>query len=446
MYHSSLSRLRRGLVALAAVVLTGLLPVVTAGSTGTAVAATPSSGYWMVASDGGIFSYGGAKFFGSTGAIKLNMPIVGMAATPSGGGYWLVASDGGIFAFGDAGFFGSTGAMKLNKPIVGMASTPSGRGYWLVASDGGIFAFGDAGFFGSTGAIKLNKPIAGMSPSGTGRGYRMVASDGGVFSFGDAPFFGSAGGTALAKPISGMAPTPSGKGYWIVGSDGKIFPYGDAAALGSATLRSVAAVAPTPSGNGYWAVGADGALAAFGDATDLGHPSGALARPIVGMAVLPGTATPGAVGGPGAPAPGGPGSVPGTDTTVTTAPQVIGAQSYASEALPGTYGTGPAINVDPSHPFRIVCGNAPKPQPGQSAHQNPCNAANSPNYANEVRSIVEVGDRIFVGGFFPEGWDTGVKPENPSNPPMRYLAELDAKTGRPIPNSAFTKNAVIAPS
>ncbi|MGH9080917.1 MAG: hypothetical protein ACRDYE_12750 [Acidimicrobiales bacterium] len=38
-------------------------------------------------------------FFGSTGAIHLNQPIVGMASTPDGGGYWLVASDGGIFSF-----------------------------------------------------------------------------------------------------------------------------------------------------------------------------------------------------------------------------------------------------------------------------------------------------------------------------------------------------------
>ncbi len=80
-----------------------------------------------------------------------------------GKGYWLVASDGGIFAFGNAGFFGSTGAIRLNRPIVGMAATPTGKGYWLVASDGGIFAFGDAGFFGSTGAIALNRPIVGMA-------------------------------------------------------------------------------------------------------------------------------------------------------------------------------------------------------------------------------------------------------------------------------------------
>jgi hypothetical protein len=45
-----------------------------------------------------------------------------MAPTPSGGAYWLVASDGGIFSYGDARFFGSMGAAHLNKPIVAMAS------------------------------------------------------------------------------------------------------------------------------------------------------------------------------------------------------------------------------------------------------------------------------------------------------------------------------------
>ena len=122
-------------------------------------------GYDLVASDGGIFSFGGAGFYGSTGAIRLNRPIVSLAGLPSGRGYWLTASDGGVFAFGDARFFGSTGNIKLNKPIVGMAPTPTGKGYWLVATDGGIFAFGDATFLGSTGALKLNKPVVGMSPT-----------------------------------------------------------------------------------------------------------------------------------------------------------------------------------------------------------------------------------------------------------------------------------------
>ncbi|MDP9333987.1 MAG: neutral zinc metallopeptidase [Actinomycetota bacterium] len=194
---------------------------------------TSTCGYDLIASDGGIFSFGDAHFFGSTGGIHLNRPIVGSSVTPSGKGYWLVASDGGIFAFGDARFFGSTGGIHLNQPIVGMASTPLGRGYWFVASDGGIFAFGDARFFGSTGAMHLNQPIVAMAAAPSGLGYWFVASDGGIFAFGNAHFFGSAGGSHLNRPIVGMAASALGQGYWLVASDGGIFAYGGAGFFGS---------------------------------------------------------------------------------------------------------------------------------------------------------------------------------------------------------------------
>ena len=149
------------------------------------------SGYWVVAPDGGIFSFGDAAFFGSTGGLKLNSPILGLAATKAGQGYWLVAADGGIFSFGDAQFYGSTGGIKLNKPVVGMAPTPSGNGYWLLAADGGLFGFGDATFFGSLPGSGINGPAVAMRPTRTGGGYLIVTAAGAVVSYGDAPVLGS---------------------------------------------------------------------------------------------------------------------------------------------------------------------------------------------------------------------------------------------------------------
>ncbi|WP_421734398.1 SpoIID/LytB domain-containing protein [Cellulomonas sp.] len=198
-----------------------------------AMASTASGqGYWLVASDGGVFSYGDAAFFGSTGAIKLNKPIVDILPTATGNGYWLIATDGGVFAFGDAAFRGSTGAIRLNKPIVTSQRTPSGNGYWLIASDGGVFAFGDAGFFGSTGAIRLNQPIVAAVAPAVG-GYGLVASDGGYFAFPPAQFYGSTGAIKLNKPIVTASLTRSGAGYWMFASDGGVFAFGDAPFLGS---------------------------------------------------------------------------------------------------------------------------------------------------------------------------------------------------------------------
>ncbi len=227
------------------------------------------SGYDLVASDGGVFTYptSGQPFCGSAGADHLNRPVVGMATAPSIGGYWLVASDGGVFSYGQAGFHGSMGGSHLDEPIVGMAATADGGGYWLVASDGGIFAFGDAGFYGSMGGSHLDEPIVGMAATADGGGYWLVASDGGVFAFGDAHFDGSLGGRVLARPIVGIARDPNSGGYWILGADGGIFAYGGAPYLGSTGGRPLAApivgMAATANGSGYRLVGADGGVFAF---------------------------------------------------------------------------------------------------------------------------------------------------------------------------------------
>jgi IPT/TIG domain len=261
----------------------------------------PPSGYWEVASDGGVFSFGNATFYGSMGGTRLNAPVVGMATTLSGPnqGYWLVARDGGIFAFGNAKFYGSTGAMHLNSPIVGMAATPDAHGYWLVASDGGVFSFGDAPFLGSLGGTHLNSPIVGMGVlanlSGTQQGYWLAAADGAVYPFGDAPGLGSVDGP-LPSPVVGIASNPVRAGYWLVTANGAVLTFGTAPNLGSAANyplnKPMIGMSTTYDANdnsfAYWEAAADGGIFTFGLAPFYGSTGGLrLNAPIVGVAATP---------------------------------------------------------------------------------------------------------------------------------------------------------------
>jgi Putative Ig domain len=247
---------------------------------------TGPSGYWLAAADGGVFTFGGVKFHGSTGGVHLNAPIVGITATPQGG-YWLVANDGGVFSFG-APFFGSLGATRLNAPVVGIAATPDGGGYYLVGSDGGVFTFGDAHFKGSTGNIRLNKPVVGMAVTPDNQGYYLAAADGGVFAFGDAHFKGSTGGITLNKPVVGIAVDDATSGYWLVASDGGVCAFG-APFLGSTgnvqLVAPVVGMAPTADDLGYRFAASDGGVFCFGTAQFKGSMGGIpLNKPVVGIA------------------------------------------------------------------------------------------------------------------------------------------------------------------
>ena len=245
-----------------------------------------SNGYLTVATDGGVFAFGGQEFCGSTGSIHLNKPVVGMAQVPDRGGYWLVASDGGIFSFGDAQFYGSTGNLTLNKPVVGMAPTPDGKGYWLVAADGGIFTFGDAQFYGSA-ASTANLDVVAMAASPDGDGYWVVTSSGRVFSFGDAAFAGDTSGLTLNSPIVGITPDTVSGGYWLVGSDGGVFSFGAPFFGSTGNIRlnqPVVSMQATDDGGGYWFVASDGGVFTYGDASFYGSEGGThLNQPMVGM-------------------------------------------------------------------------------------------------------------------------------------------------------------------
>jgi hypothetical protein len=79
--------------------------------------------------------------------VNLGDPIIGLTAATAGPGYWEVAADGGVFSYGSAKYQGSTAAVTLDAPITGMASDKATGGYWLVSSDGGVFSYGSP-FYG----------------------------------------------------------------------------------------------------------------------------------------------------------------------------------------------------------------------------------------------------------------------------------------------------------
>jgi hypothetical protein len=124
------------------------------------------------------------------GGKHLNAPIFGMAVDQATGGYWLVASDGGIFSF-NAAFHGSAGSLALDSPIVGMQGASDGSGYRLAASDGGVFSY-NLPFAGAYVGQDVS-PIVGIAGQGD-TGYWLTDACGGVAAFGSAQTYGQSGG------------------------------------------------------------------------------------------------------------------------------------------------------------------------------------------------------------------------------------------------------------
>lgn len=191
-----------------------------AGERLTSLSPTPDDGgYWAFTNKGRVIQKGNAQRYPLNGQagqptdltpFPLQGDIISSISTPDGKGYYMIGSDGGVFTFGNAKFHGSTGDQVLNKPVVGIVPDPDGVGYWLVSSDGGIFTFKSV-FRGSLGNVTLQQPIVGAIAYGNG--YMMFARDGGVFlsntingknfKFSDKAFKGS-----VQSRLGGPAPSP----------------------------------------------------------------------------------------------------------------------------------------------------------------------------------------------------------------------------------------------
>jgi PKD repeat protein len=168
------------------------------------------NGLWGFTSKGRTLTLGDAVNYGGMIGTTLNGEIIDSIATSTGLGYFMLGSDGGIFTFGDAVFINSLPALvgALNEPAVGLVPDPDGNGYWIVAADGGVFSI-EAPYRGSFPGLKLgplNKPGIGMVPYGNG--YLIVATDGGVFTFSNLKFEGSLGANPPNTDIVAITPLP----------------------------------------------------------------------------------------------------------------------------------------------------------------------------------------------------------------------------------------------
>ena len=219
-----------------------------------------SCGYWTIGGGGLVSNFGCAWDLGSMNE-PLSTPIVAAAATPDGGGYWLVASNGGIFNYGDANYYGAPSSVS----IVAISASSDGKGYWLFGSSGKVYNYGDATPLASP-PVNLHIVAAAATPDGGG--YWLVASNGGIFNYGDATDYGSPN-----TSVAGISATSDGDGYWLVGSNGTIYAYGDAISYGDLSgspSYPVVGMASTSDRKGYWLVDSNGDISAFGDA----QPSG----------------------------------------------------------------------------------------------------------------------------------------------------------------------------
>jgi hypothetical protein len=246
-----------------------------------------------------VFSFGGAQFYGSIGSLVLQRPIVGIAATPNRLGYWLIASDGGVFAFGDASYYGSIPGLgiapagsvlsgpALTAPIIGIMSSPDGRGYLLVGADGGVFAFGDATFSGSCYQFPCgsNTAVAAAVPDKTGRGYWFLTTIGTSYNFGDAP------ASCFAPPQAIPVTSASGPGnavtYDFVFANGWSIDCGNVSfgsAFGQLAPGDKAAAIVLGDNDDYWIATARGAVFAFGVANYGSMAGKHLNAPIIGAA------------------------------------------------------------------------------------------------------------------------------------------------------------------
>ena len=87
--------------------------------------AADGTGYWLVASDGGVFAFN-VPFHGSVPGLKLRGTVartVQLRSTSTKRGYYVLNLDGGIFTFGDAKFHGAQAGLSGSSSAADLVLT-----------------------------------------------------------------------------------------------------------------------------------------------------------------------------------------------------------------------------------------------------------------------------------------------------------------------------------
>lgn len=245
------------------------------------------TGYWLLGADGHIYPFGSVSFHGSLGSLHLNERVAAIT-TVGAGTYGVVTEHGGVVTFGGAPFYGSTGGLRPESgAVIAIASYHDGEGYWLLSSGGELYAFGDAPEYQTP--LLIGRAVVGAAGQPGRHGLWVVEAGGHIHCLGRAPFHGSLQGVALNAPVVGICATADGDGYYLVAGDGGVFSFGTGRFFGSLadspSPSAVIGIAATPTCDGYWVAQADGTVTAFGSAPDLGKIDGdSLPAPVVAIA------------------------------------------------------------------------------------------------------------------------------------------------------------------
>ncbi|SHE43119.1 hypothetical protein SAMN02745225_00589 [Ferrithrix thermotolerans DSM 19514] len=121
-----------------------------------------SSGFYVVGTSGWVEAINDdLPYFGSLARERLNAPIVDGAVTAGGDGYWLLGADGGVFTFGAARFHGSLSGRISVHDARSILPLKDGSGYWILARNGKVYAMGNCAYLGSC----LHHPCGALAVS-----------------------------------------------------------------------------------------------------------------------------------------------------------------------------------------------------------------------------------------------------------------------------------------